>query len=433
MQNSEYQKKLTSADMAVELINDGDTLIHGMASGEPPALLTAIANRLRSDDLDNIHVYSLLPMEHIQNTLLKPDLVDKVFPYTWFVSGQDRNMVRTGLNQFIPNHFHEVPKLIEDYIDLDVVITTVSPMDKAGYFTFGAINDYISIAARHAKKLIVEVNPNMPRVFGDSLLHVSEVDAIVEFEAPLMEFTVAKAKPEAKIIAKYISELIPNGATIQLGIGAIPDAVAGYLSNHKDLGTHTELLSNGMLGLIKNGVMNGRRKNLHPRKHVFANALGDIELYDFINDNPSMESYPVSYVNDPDIISINDNMISINSTIEVDLFGQCNSEFLGDQQFSGTGGQLDFVRGAYKSNGGKSFIAFYSTTHGGKTSRIVPKLNSGTVVTTPRMDTNYLVTEHGITDLKGKSLRQRALSIIELASPEFRDNLIRQAEEMKLL
>jgi itaconate CoA-transferase len=433
MYRSEYKKKLMSAEMAVQMINDEDTIIHGMAAGEPPALLGTIADRLRADDLDKIHVYSLLPMDHMHNTLLKPDLVDKVFPYTWFVSGHDRDMVRTGLNQFIPNHFHEVPKLIENYVDLDVVITTVSPMDKAGYFTFGAINDYISIAARHAKKLIVEVNPNMPRVFGDSLLHVSEVDAIVEFEAPLIEFKVAKAKPEAKIIGKYISELIPNGATIQFGIGAIPDAVAGFLSNHKDLGAHTELLSNGMLGLIKSGVINGSRKNLHPRKHVFANALGNKELYDFIHDNPSMESYPVSYVNDPDIIAVNDNMISINSTIEVDLFGQCNSEFLGDQQFSGTGGQLDFVRGAFKSNGGKSFIAFYSTTHDRKVSRIVPKLHSGTVVTTPRMDTNFLVTEYGITDLKGMSLRQRALSIIELAAPQFRDELIIKAEEMKLL
>jgi itaconate CoA-transferase len=433
MYRSEYKKKLMTAEIAVQMINDEDTIIHGMAAGEPPALLSAIADRLRADDLDKIHVYSLLPMDHMHNTLLKPDLVDKVFPYTWFVSGHDRDMVRTGLNQFIPNHFHEVPKLIENNLDLDVVITTVSPMDRAGYFTFGAINDYISIAARHAKKLIIEVNPNMPRVFGDSLLHVSEVDAIVEYESPLMEFIVAKAKPEAKIIGKYISELIPNGATIQLGIGAIPDAVAGFLSDHKDLGVHTELLSNGMLELIKSGVINGNRKNLHPRKHVFANALGDKELYDFIHDNPSMESYPVSYVNDPDIIAINDNMISINSTIEVDLFGQCNSEFLGEQQFSGTGGQLDFVRGAYKSNGGKSFIAFYSTTHDGKVSRIVPKLHSGTVVTTPRIDTNYLVTEYGIIDLKGMTVRQRALEIINLAAPQFRDELIMKAEEMKLL
>ncbi len=433
MHRDEYHKRLTTPEKAVKIIKNGDTVIHGMAAGEPPALLEAIADRLGSDELDNLHVYSLLPMEHMQNTILKPDFEGKVFPYTWFVSGSDRSLVQAGLNQFIPNHFHEVPKLIEDYLDLDVVITTVSPMDKAGYFTFGAINDYISISARHAKTLIVEVNPNMPRVFGDSLLHISEVDALVEYEAPLMEFEVAKAKPEAKTIGKYISELIPDGATLQLGIGAIPNAVTDFLSDHQDLGIHTELFCNGMMELIKKGVINGRKKNLHPRKHVFANALGDKELYDFLHDNPSMESYPVSYVNDPDIISLNENMISINSTIQVDLFGQCNSEFLGDKQFSGTGGQLDFVRGAYKSPGGKSFIAFYSTTHDGQVSRIVPKLHSGTVVTTPRMDTNYLVTEHGITDLKGKSLRERALSIIELAHPDFRDDLIKEAENMTLI
>ncbi len=433
MYGSEYETKLTTPEIAAEMINDGDSIIHGMAIGEPPALLEAIAKRLRADDLDKIRVYSLLPLDHMQNTLLMPDIADKVYPYTWFVSGHDRGLVHIGLDQFIPNHFHEVPKLIEDHIDLDVVITTVSPMDRAGYFTFGAINDYISTAARHAKKLIVEVNPNMPRVFGDSLLHISEVDAVVEFETPLLEFKVAKAKPEANIIGKYISDMIPNGATIQLGIGAIPDAVAGLLSDHKDLGVHSELLSNGMLGLIKKGVINGSKKNLHPRKNVFANALGDRDLYEFINDNPSMESYPVSYINDPDIIAINDNMISINSTIEVDLFGQCNSEYLGDQQFSGTGGQLDFVRGAYKSNGGKSFIAFYSTTQGGKVSRIVPKLHSGTVITTPRMDTHYLVTEYGITDLKGKSVRERALAIIQLAHPDFREDLLLEAETMKLM
>lgn len=430
---NDYKSKLITTGKAAELVKNGDTIIHGMAAGEPPALLQAIAERLRADELDEIYVYSLLPMEHMHNTLLKPDLADKVYPYTWFVSGEDRNLVQSGLNQFIPNHFHEVPRLIEDHLDLDLVITTVSPMDKAGYFTFGAINDYISTAARHAKKLIVEVNPNMPRVFGDSLLHISEVDAVIENETDLMEFKAGEAKPEARTIGKFISEMIPDGATIQLGIGAIPNAVADFLSDHKDLGIHSELLSNGMVELIKKGIVTGKKKNLHPRKHVFANALGDKELYDFLNDNPSMESYPVSYVNDPDIISINDNMISINSTIEVDLFGQCNSEFLGDKQFSGTGGQLDFVRGAYKSNGGRSFIAFYSTTHDGKVSRIVPKLHSGTVVTTPRMDTNFLVTEYGITDLKGKSLRERALAIIDLAHPDFREQLIKEAEKMKLL
>jgi itaconate CoA-transferase len=306
-------------------------------------------------------------------------------------------------------------------------------MDKAGFFTFGAVNDYISTAARHCGRLIVEVNPQMPRVFGDSLLHVSEVDAIVENDAPLPQLSPALPKPEAETIGKLIAEMIPDGACLQLGIGGIPNAVAACLENHKDLGIHTELFCPGMVDLIRKGAINGSRKNIHQRKHLFTNALGDQDLYDFIDDNPSMESYPVSYTNLPHVIAQNEKMISINSTIQVDLEGQCNSEFLDGSQFSGTGGQLDYVRGAFNSPGGMSFIAFYSTAQGGKVSRIVPRFVEGTMVTTPRMDTHYLVTEYGVTNLKGKSTRRRALDIIGLAHPDFREELLKEAEKMCLL
>jgi itaconate CoA-transferase len=430
---SEYQRKLTTPESAVSGVADSSTLIHGMAAGEPPALLEALAERLRAGDLTGLQVYSLLPMAHMGRTLLDPELADRVDTYTWFVSPSDREMVKRGLSFFIPNEFHQVPRFIRECMDVDVAITTVSPMDRAGFFTFGAINDYISTAARCCKKLIVEVNPRMPRVFGDSLLHVSEVDAIVENEAPLPELPFEKPRPEAEVIGRSITELIPDGATIQLGIGGIPNAVAASLGGHKDLGVHTELFCPGMARLIKQGAITGRQKTLHPRKHVFANALGDKELYDFIDDNPSMESYPISYLNDPCVIAGNNKMISINSTLEVDLLGQCNSEFLEGHEFSGTGGQLDYVRGAYKSEGGKSFIAFYSTAEGGEISRIVPRLDPGAVITTPRMDTHYLTTEHGLIDLKGKSTRARALGIIELAHPDFRDELLKAAQEMKIV
>jgi len=430
---SEYKQKLTTPQKAVETIESGSTLVHGMAAGEPPALLEAIAERVRSDDLKDLHVFSLLPMAHSAKTILAPELSDRIHSYSWFVSSSDRASVQAGRCYFVPNEFHQVPRFCREFMEIDVVVTTVSPMDKAGFYTFGAINDYISTAARHCKTLIVEVNPRMPRVFGESLLHVSEVNAVVENEVPLLETKPAAPRPEAEAIGRSLSKLVPDGANIQLGIGGIPNAVCHYLEGHKDLGLHTELFCPGMLHLIKKGAITGRVKNIHPWKHVFTNALGDREMYEFIHDNPSMESYPVSYTNSPEVIARNDNMISINSTLEVDLLGQCNSESLGGFEFSGTGGQLDYVRGAFNSKGGKSIIAFYSTAHNGEVSRIVPRFEPRTVVTTPRMDTHYLATEYGVVNLKGKSTRQRALDIISLAHPRFRDDLLKEAEDMRLM
>lgn len=432
MYRAEYRRKLTTPDQAVEPIKDSATVVHGMASGEPPALLGAIARRVRQGDLKDLKVYSLLPMANAAVTILSPDLAGLIHPHCWFLSGADRDQVRAGTHIFVPNQFHQIPRLIRDFMEVDVTVTTVSPMDRAGFFSFGTVNDYISTAARHCRRLIVEVNHQMPRVFGDALLHVSEVDAIVEHDAPLVELIPAAPKPEAETIGKHIAAMVPDGATIQLGLGGIPNAVCQYLEGHQDLGIHTELLCPGMVHLIKQGVINGRRKNRHPRKHVFTNALGDRELYGFIHDNPSMESYPVSYTNNPAVIAANDNMISINSTIEVDLLGQCNSEFLGGFEFSGTGGQLDFVRGAFDSKGGKSIIAFYSTAHNGEVSRVVPRFAAGTVTTTPRMDTHYLVTEYGAVNLMGKSTCERAVEIVKLAHPKFRDSLMEEARKMCL-
>jgi itaconate CoA-transferase len=432
MYQQAYRRKLTTPDQAVEPIKDAATIVHGMASGEPPALLAAIAHRVRQGDLKDPKIYSFLAMANAAATILSPDLAGLIHNHCWFVTGVERDQVRTGRHLFVPNQFHHIPRLIKEFMDVDVTVTTVSPMDRAGFFSFGTINDYITTAARHCRRLIVEVNRHMPRVFGDSLLHVSEVDAIVEYDAPLAELIPAAPKPEAETIGRHIAAMVPDGATIQLGLGGIPNAVCRYLEGHQDLGIHTELLCPGMVHLIKKGVINGRRKNRHPRKHVFTNALGDRELYEFIHDNPSMESHPVSYTNDPAVIAANDNMISINSTLEVDLLGQCNSEYLGGFEFSGTGGQLDYVRGAFNSKGGKSIIAFYSTTHNGEVSRVVPRFAAGTVTTTPRMDTHWLVTEYGAVNLMGKSTCERANEIVKLAHPKFRDSLMAEARKMCL-
>lgn len=433
MYRQEYRSKLTSPEKAMGQVKDGDTVLHGMGAGEPPALLGAMADRVRAGDLEDIKIFSLLPMAHAAQTILAPDLAQKIHPFCWFLTGSDRDLVRAGLNYFVPNEFHRIPRFCRDFMEIDVVVTTVSPLDKSGFFSFGTVNDYISTAARHCKRLVVEVNPRMPRVFGDSLLHISEVTTIVENEAPLQEVVPGPPKPEAEAIGRLIAALIPDGATLQLGIGGIPNAVCRQLEGHRDLGIHTELMCPGMVHLIKKGVVTGRKKNLHPRKHVFTNALGDREMYEFMHDNPSMESYPVSYTNAPEVIARNDRMISINSTIEVDLLGQCNSEFLGGFEFSGTGGQLDFVRGAFNAKEGKSIIAFYASAHNGEISRIVPRFAPGTVITTPRMDTHFLATEYGVVNLMGKSTRDRALDIISIAHPKFRDSLLTEAQAMRLI
>jgi itaconate CoA-transferase len=428
-----YKQKLTTAEKAVEAVQNDNNIVHGLAAAEPPALLAALAGRVRAGDLRNIKVYSMLPMSHSAKTILAPDLSDVVQNYTWFVSGADRKLVKVGLNYFVPNYFHQLPRFCREFIKIDTMMTTVSPMDKAGYFTFGTANDLTSTAARHCGHLIVEVNENMPRIFGDSLIHISQVDAVVENTVPLLEIPQPEVRPEDDAIGKIIAEMIPDGATIQLGIGGLPNAVGKNLAGHKDLGIHTEMFTGGMVDLIKQGVVTGCRKTLHPFKNIFTFALANKEVYEFINDNPSMESYPVSYTNEPAVIAQNENQISVNSVLEVDLLGQCNAEYLAGSQFSGTGGQLDFVRGAFNSRGGKSILAFYSTAKGVKISRVVPRFDQGTVVTTPRMDTHFLVTEYGAVNLKGKSTRERALGIINIAHPKFRDELLREAENMYLL
>ena len=430
---SEYRHKLTTPDEAIARVKSGDTIVHGSSVSEPPALLTALADRARRGDLSGLKVYSSLPMQHAARTVLSPDLSDCIESLSWFVTEADRSRHKVGLSYYVPTHIHQIPRLLQEHMQIDIMMVTVSPMDRYGYFTFGAVNDYNGTAARACKTLLVEVNENMPRVLGDTLLHISEVGLIVENHVPLLEIQPPAPGPADEIIGRCIAEMIPDCATIALGIGGIPNAIGGCLSGHKDLGIHSGVFTPVMIDLIESGVVNGRKKNLHPRKHVFIVAQGTRRMYDFIHDNPSMESHPSSYTEDPEVIARNNNMIAINTVMELDLTGQCNAEHMAGSQFSGTGGQLDFVRGAYDSRGGKSIQAFTSTARKGTVSRIVPQLKSGTAVSIPRMDVQYLVTEFGSVNLKGKSTRDRALGIIGLAHPDFRDQLLRAAEDMYLL
>ncbi len=430
----EYRRKLTTAEDAIgRFLKSGDVVIHGVTIAEPPALLGAIAARARAGEVRGVKIYSFNPQKHAAATYMQSDLYDAIEPYSWFLSKADRARAATGLDQFIPSYLHQVPKFIREYMVVDLAVTTVSPMDKAGFFTFGTANDLTSTAARVAKKVVVEVNENMPRVFGDSLLHVSDVDAVVENHVPLMELPSPPPRSEDPAIGKAMADLIQDGAVLQLGIGGLPNAITPFLATRKDMGIHTELFGPGMVDLIRKGVINGRRKTLHRGKHVFAVSYGTRDTFEFMNDNPSLESYPSSYVMDPTVIARNDNMVAINSIIEVDLTGQCNAEEIGGWEYSGTGGQLDFVRAAYAANNGISIMAFYSTAKHGEVSRVVPRLHEGAAVTTPRMDTHYLATEYGIVNLKNKSVGQRALAIVSIAHPRFRDDLLREAEKMRLL
>ena len=311
-------------------------------------------------------------------------------------------------------------------------MVTVSPMDKHGYFSLGTNADYGASVIRKAKRVIVEVNENMPRTFGECSVHISEVDAIVENTTPLIEIPAGASSRTDGLIAEQIVSRIQDGDTLQMGVGGVPNSVLSYLTHHKNLGLHSELFSPAMVELIKAGVINGKLKNWMQHKHVFTLALGDKAMYDFMDDNPSIVGYPASWVNNPNIILKNRNMVSVNAAIEVDLTGQINAEQLAGHPFSGTGGQLDFVRGAYASNGGRSFIALHSTAKKGSLSRIVPQLQGGAVTDT-RMDTQFVVTEYGCVDLKGLSLPQRAKALIGIAHPDFRDDLTMKAQALGLL
>lgn len=431
--HAEYRSKLTTPEKAVGCIASGHCVIHGITSAEPPALLAAMAEAGRAGEIKGVRVYSFNPQRHAQQSYLQPDLCDCFHAFSWFLSPVSRKPGAVGLLQFIPSYLHQVPKFIREYMVVDVAMTTVSPMDKAGFFSFGTANDMTSTAVRQARKVLVEVNANMPRVFGDSLLHISEVDAVVENHVPVLELPPPPPKPEDDQVGRLIAGIVPDGAVLQLGIGTLPNAICPHLTGHKDLGVHTELIGPGMVDLIRKGVITGRRKNIHRCKHVFSVAYGTRDTFDFLNDNPSMESYPSDYVMDPAVIARNDRMVAVNSIIEVDLTGQCNSESMGADQYSGTGGQLDFVRGAFAAKEGVSVMTFYSTAKGGTISRVVPRLAEGAAITTPRMDTHYLCTEYGLVNVKQKSVRERALAIISLAHPKFREELRRAAEDMRLM
>jgi itaconate CoA-transferase len=434
-----YQSKLTTPDRAVASIAPGSKLSMGMAMAEPPALLKALADRAAAGGVEDLKVYYFEATKIAGETILRYELNDRIRPYCMFVTATERALIKRGMADgdrkvvnYVPNNFHQTPRLLIDEIGIETFVCTVSPMDRHGYFSFGTGNDYSSKVARSANRLVVEANKSMPRVYGvGAELHVSEVDAIVENDVPLLELPTPKSAPEDAVIGRTIAGLVPDGACLQMGVGALPDLVCAELRERNDLGIHTEALNPGLVDLIRAGVVTNRRKAIDHGKTVFTFAMGQQAMYDFLNDNPAIASAPVDYVNDPRIIAQNDNVISINATIQIDLTGACNSEHMLGHQYSASGGQLDFVRGAFASKGGKSIIAARSTAAKGKVSRIVARLDGP--VTTPRIDTHYIVTEFGAVNLKGLSSTERAHALIGLAQPEFRDELIETAKALHLI
>ena len=419
------QRRLTATEAAAR-IESGWRVSMGMALAEPPAILAAIAARAEADEIDEIKLYYFHSTPHAGSTVLRYELMDRIRPHCFFLGPIERMLLERGEAEgkqtiaFVPGAFSQAPRLMTERAPIDAYIATVSPMDQHGYFSLGTSNDYGSAMARSARQVIVEVNRHMPRVRG-GMIHVSEVDGIVENDLPLFEYPNRPPAPEDAAIGQIVAGLVDDGACLQMGIGALPDEICAALNHHRDLGVHTELLTPGIIDLMKSGAVTNSRKTTDPGLTIFTFALGDKALYDFIDDNAAVESRPVAWVNDPAVIARNDRAVSVNATLQIDLSGACNSEHLAGKQFSAAGGQLDFVRGAYASKGGKSIIACHSTAKEGTLSRITTRLDGP--VTTPRNDTHIVVTEFGWADLKGKSTAERAKALISLAHPKFRDEL----------
>ncbi len=433
-----YAARLTSPADAAALIPSGARIAMALGAGQPPALLKALADRAEARQVDDLSLYYLLSTPIAGETVLRYELMDRIHPHSLFHSAIERRLEqraheegRAGVVQVVPTGFQQTPRMLCQEVGVDTLVATVSPMDANGNLSFGTNVDYAEPVSKTAKRVILEVNPNMPRVFGQSTVHVSQVTALVEHSAALLEIPRAAPQPADLVIGGSIAGLIEDGATLQMGIGALPDAVCAALMDHRDLGIHTEMLTPGLAELMRAGVVTNARKTLHPGKTVFAFCMGDRSTYDLLHENPAIEGYPVSYVNDVHVIAQNDRMVSVNATLEIDLNGACCSEHLNGRQFTGSGGQLDFVRGAYASSEGQSIIACHATAKSGTMSRIVPRLCGP--VTTPRNDVHKVVTEYGVVDLKGLSVSERAKALIGLAAPQFRDELTAQARTLALI
>ena len=427
-----YAQKLMTADAVAEQVQSN--WLFGMDTGpsQTPAIMAAVANKIRNSDITGVKVQTLLdvyPFEFYADDSLK----GKMTGYSWFSSGGARKAVNAGYADILPAYYRDVPRHIRVEYEYDAFCVSVSPMDSHGYFSLANNGSYAEAMMDKAKRIFVEVNDQQPRCLCGTQIHVSQVDAIVEFNHELPVLPHVVIDETSRTIGNLIAEQIPDGACIQLGIGAIPDATGMALKAKHDLGIHTEMFTDSMVELIECGAVNNSKKQIHRGKSVTTFAYGSKRIYDYIDDNPAIEILPVDYVNDPAVICKNDNMISINAALEVDFFGQVCAESVGTKHMSGSGGQIDYVRGACQSKGGKSFIAFTSTAKGGTISKIKPILTPGAICTTSKNDVDYIVTEYGIAHLRGRSLGERTKQLIAIAHPDFRDELTFEAKKRGIL
>ena len=408
-------------------IDEGDDVIVGMFNSEPLSILDAL--EANAETLSNVRIHQMFPYRERR-------YMHGAFPglrhVSWFLSPSNREAFHKDTCDLVPNNFSEVPALLRRTTKCSLVLAAVSPPDRHGYFSLGTHADYVAALIGRAP-FFVEVNHRMPRTYGENQVHLSQVVGWCEADYPIAELPARPLREADRTIAEYVAERIPDGATLQAGIGSIPNEVLGLLNDHKDLGVNTELLSDGFVNLIENGVINGTRKRTHRNKVVATNAIGSNKLYEFVEENPGVELWPVDHTNDDHNISGEDSFIAINATLEVDFLGQCASESLGSEYWSSSGGQPDFARGALFSEHGQSFIVLHSTTGDESISRIVAQLHPGAAVTTFKNIVDRVVTEHGVAELRGSSIRERTRRLIGIAHPRFRDELERQAREIGYL
>ncbi|HEY4613568.1 MAG TPA: acetyl-CoA hydrolase/transferase C-terminal domain-containing protein [Bacteroidota bacterium] len=417
---SQYKSKVVSVEEAVSFVKSGDCIFVSGNAASPTLLMNALAQR--KDSLFDVEVNHVLLLG--DDPLAKPGMERHFRHNSLFVGAADRQAIAEGRSAYVPIHLSEIPGLFLDrIISLDVALIHVSPPDEHGFMSFGVECAASKAAADSADIVIAQVNEKMPRTLGDVFLHVSRVHKIVECSEPLQTLVVSESTEVEKKIAAHIARLVEDGSTLQLGIGGIPDAVLSQLDGVQHLGVHTEMVSDGVVRAIERGVITNRKKTLHPGKVIATFVLGSHQLYEYVDNNPYFELHPCSYTNNPFIIAQNEKMIAINSAIEVDITGQVCADSIGTKIYSGFGGQVDFIRGAGYSKGGKPIIALSSTAKGGTMSRIVPYLKHGAGVVTTRADVHYVVTEFGVASLHGKNLVQRAEALLAIAHPSFQSDL----------
>ncbi len=427
---AQYRSKLKTADDALRCVESGNRVYIQPGCAEPETLVEALMRR--APELYNVEIVHMMTLGCAP--YVAPEMAGHFRHNAVFIGANVRDAINDGRADYTPIYLSEIEGLFESgQMPLDIVLTSVSPPDSHGYCSFGVGVDTTLTAAKYARCVVAQVNDQMPRTYGDSFIHISEIDAFVDSSRPLCPLQRHPGSELNTTIARNVAGLIDNGAVVQTGIGGIPDAVLSMLTDRKDLGVHSELVSDGVIPLIEAGVITGARKNFKPRKIILGFALGTDKLFRFLDNNPVFEFHPTAYTNDPGFIARNDNMVAINSALQVDLTGQVCSDSIGNQFYSGIGGQVDFLRGASRSKGGKPIIAISSTAKNGTISRIVPMLSPGAGVVTSRGLIRYVVTEFGVAYLHGKSIRERAKSLIEIAHPKFRAELYEYCEKTKWL